>query len=353
MRRLPTLSILPALTVAFWAAAASAGSETASPTGDARPAPTQEAVVLCALLPHGKDAYWWAVSWGLDDEAAKRGVRIGIYEAGGYKNQNVQLRQWAECRRRGADAYIVAATKATGLETPLRLAAAEGQPVIDLINGIDSRLITSHAMVSFHEMARLAAEHVVADSSGRPISIAWMPGPAGAGWVTDGDRAVREVVAAHPRIRLMHVGFGPTDTTSQASLLRTHLREHPMPDYILGNAVAIEVAARMIEQQQPPRPPRLVAYYAIASIVTLIREGKVLAAPTDSPVLQARIAVDLALRAVRGETVPERASPAIEVLTRETLPGFDLRRLLPPDGQWMIRRELPEPREPEVNRAQR
>ena len=38
---------------------------------------------VCALLPHGKDRYWWGVAWGLDEEAARQGVRLGIYEAGG------------------------------------------------------------------------------------------------------------------------------------------------------------------------------------------------------------------------------------------------------------------------------
>lgn len=306
-----------------------------------RSASTRGSQVLCALLPHGKDRYWWGVSWGLADEADNRGIRIGIYEAGGYENHDVLLRQWEECRRRGADAYIVAAIQAHGLEAPLRLAAAEGRPVIDLINGIDSRPVTSHAVVSFRDMARLAAEHLLVDAANRPVTVAWMPGPRGAGWVADGDAAIRDVFAAQAQIRLAHLGHGPTDASAQAGLLRAYLRRHPMPDYVLGNAVAIEVAARMVEQQRPTQPPKLIAYYTTEPIVDLIREGKVLAAPTDSPVLQARIAVDLALRAARGESVPERASPSIEVLTRESLPNFDLRRLLPPDGQWMIRRPLP------------
>lgn len=306
-----------------------------------RPASTPDAPLLCALLPHGKDRYWWGVSWGLADEADKRGVRIAILEAGGYENHDVMLRQWENCRQHGADAYIVASIQAHGLEAPLRFAAAEGRPVIDLINGIDSHPVTSHAVVSFRDMARLAAEHLVADAGNRPVTVAWMPGPRSAGWVADGDAAVREVFASQPQIRVDHLGHAATDASTQAGLLRAYLRQHPMPDYVLGNAVAIEVAARMVAQQQPSRPPKLIAYYTTAPIVDLIREGKVLAAPSDSPVLQARIAVDLALRAIRGDVVPERNSPPIVVLTRETLPRFDLRRLLPPEGQWMVRRPLP------------
>lgn len=37
---------------------------------------------ICALLPHGKDHYWWGVAWGLSEEASRLGVMLGIYEAG-------------------------------------------------------------------------------------------------------------------------------------------------------------------------------------------------------------------------------------------------------------------------------
>lgn len=55
---------------------------------------------LCALLPHGKDHYWWGVAWGLSEEAARQGVMLGIYEAGGYENAEKQRAQLALCRQK-------------------------------------------------------------------------------------------------------------------------------------------------------------------------------------------------------------------------------------------------------------
>ncbi|CAE6888641.1 Peripla_BP_1 domain-containing protein [Ectopseudomonas oleovorans] len=63
---------------------------------------------ICALLPHGKDRYWWGVAWGLDQEAQRLGVRLGIYEAGGYEHGDVQLEQFDRCVAEGADAFVVA-----------------------------------------------------------------------------------------------------------------------------------------------------------------------------------------------------------------------------------------------------
>ncbi|MCY1314330.1 hypothetical protein D9M70_649560 [compost metagenome] len=73
-----------------------------------------------------------------------------------------------------------------------------------------------------------------------------------------------------------------------------------------------------------------------------ITDGSVLASPTDSPVLQARVAVDLAIRALEGKQSPQRVSPRIEVIDRNNLKRFDISHLMPPGGHWMIRQDLPE-----------
>ncbi|MDT4833952.1 hypothetical protein FQZ97_675780 [compost metagenome] len=54
------------------------------------------------------------------------------------------------------------------------------------------------------------------------------------------------------------------------------------------------------------------------------------------------MAVDLAVRALEGKQLPRRVSPRIEVIDRDNLKRFDISRLMPPSGHWMIRQELPE-----------
>ena len=73
-----------------------------------------------------------------------------------------------------------------------------------------------------------------------------------------------------------------------------------------------------------------------------LRPRVIVTAPSDSLVLQARIAVDLAVRALEGLPHPREVGPLIEMLDQRTLQGFDISRLMPPGGHWMIRRDLPE-----------
>lgn len=100
---------------------------------------TSKAWRLCALLPHGKDHYWWGVSWGLAEEAKRQRVELGIYEAGGYEHLARQRQQLQHCVENKADALIIAAISSDGLNDLIAQLKAANIPVIDLINGIPCR----------------------------------------------------------------------------------------------------------------------------------------------------------------------------------------------------------------------
>ncbi len=292
---------------------------------------------ICALLPHGKDHYWWGVAWGLSEQAAARGVELGIYEAGGYEFGWKQQQQLAQCRQKQADAYIIAAIHATGLNAEIKQLADEGKPVIDLINGIDSPDISAHSVVSFADMARLSLEFIRRQKP-EPGQIGWLPGPRGAGWVQDAEQAVEQLQQRH-QLQWFHGGYGPPDAFHQTSLARDLIEQQPQLNWVLANAVAIRALAQLQVRAKGP-VPQLVAYYSNPDVVELLREGRIAAAATDSPVLQARIAVDLAIRLLQQQQVPARVGPSIQILTPDNLSQYNLQQLLPPDEQWIIRREL-------------
>src|SRR5215471_16257330 len=48
---------------------------------------------VCAAIPHLKDDYWLAVNSALIQESRRLGVRLNVFEAGGYENVETQKRQ--------------------------------------------------------------------------------------------------------------------------------------------------------------------------------------------------------------------------------------------------------------------
>ncbi|WP_337055894.1 TMAO reductase system periplasmic protein TorT [Pseudomonas sp. USHLN015] len=296
---------------------------------------------ICTLLPHGIDRYWWGVAWGLDEEARRQGVLLGIYEAGGYQFPAMQRAQLARCIQLGADAFVIGAIEARGLCHEIDQLKRRGTPVIDLVNGIDCAGVTAHSRVDFADMAREALGFIRERAGGGPINLGWLPGPRDAGWVLDAERGLRTAMDGAP-VRLADGGYGPVDRSTQAALVRGLLGRESRLDYLLANAEAAAFAGQLVSGSPSRFQTQVVSLYATERVVEAIRQGRVLAAPTDSPVTQARIAIDLAVRALEQKVEAQWVSPRIQMLDRESLEAFDISRLMPPNGHWMIRQELPE-----------
>ena len=295
---------------------------------------------ICAVLPQGLGRYWWAMSWGLSQEAERQGVRLGIYEAGGYQNEPVQREQFAHCAAQGAQAFIVGGISAEGLCPQIQAAADQDVPVVDLANRLDCKGVRAHARVDFGEMTKVAVAYLLNHSGGRPVRVAWFPGPEGAGWQQDAERGLNEALK-DSAVTLVHGGYGPADLSGQAPLIRELLEREPDIDYILGNAEAAAFAARLRHNSGTRYHFDVLSFYTNERLLEPIAEGQVLAAPTDSPVIQARIALDLAVRLLEKQAVPTLISPRIIMLDKASVKQLKVSRLVPPQGQWMIRQPLP------------
>src|SRR5215831_17385322 len=113
---------------------------------------------VCAAIPHLKDDYWLAVNSALIQESRRLGVRLNIFEAGGYEHVEMQKRQIADCVKSGANGLILGAISADGLNDLIGSYAARGIPVVDLINGVTSRAIAARAAADFYDMGFAAGQ---------------------------------------------------------------------------------------------------------------------------------------------------------------------------------------------------
>jgi len=294
---------------------------------------------ICALLPHARDKYFWGVSWGLEEEALRLGVSIGIYQAGGYEHLAEQRQQFAECLALGADAIVLCAISSAGLNSDIERAAQRHVPVIDLVNGVSSNAVAARSLVSFADMSFAAARYMLADAGNRHIKVLWLPGPQDAKWVRDAEVGLKQALQGHD-VDVVQGGYAATESSSQMALIRHRLKPNEI-DYVLGNAVSAEMASNYLRYQaQGGQHARIIAFYATEPVTALIHEGRVLAAPSDSAVLQARIAVDLAIRVLEGKPHGRQVAPYIEVLDHDNIDRYDMSKLLAPLNQGFVQHAL-------------
>lgn len=288
---------------------------------------------ICASIPHLKDPYWTAVNFGLIDQAKKMKVGLRLFEAGGYGNQDIQRKQIQECMSTDADALIIGGINANGLSDLIEKYTNQGKVVIDMINGINSSKLTARSGVDFWDMGHLTASYIreIEKDSKEPKQVAWFPGPEGAGWVSQGDKGFRKGLQGSS-IEIITSAKGDTGRATQGKLVRTALENFKDLDYIVGTAVTADAAVDVLRRLGLTKKVKVLSYYYGPSIHRNISRGNVIAAPTDLPALQARMSVDMTIRALEKKPYFKHVGPKVIVIDRKVIGEFDASTSLPPRG---------------------
>jgi len=288
---------------------------------------------ICVSFPHMKDAYWLGVNYGVIAEARRLGVRMNVVEADGYTELPRQISQIEDCVAGGADAVIIGAISYDGLNSLIREVAGQGIPVIDVINGVSSTDITAKSLVSFYTMgyqtgAYLAETH---PEGSEEVAVGWFPGPAGAGWVEAAHRGFMEAVEGSA-VRVLEPRYGDTGREVQQRLVEDVLTASPEVRYIAGTAVTAEAAQGVVRERGLGGQVEILSFYMTPGVYTGIERGMILGSPADSMVIQGRIAVDQAVRALQGEDLVRHVGPEIFVVDQNNIAGVDRDAILPPEN---------------------
>ncbi len=286
------------------------------------------------FIPHLKDAYWLGVNYGLINEARRLGISLSIYEAGGYDKLEVQRRQIEESLKEKPDGLIIGAISLDGLNDIVKKAYGQGIPVLDLINGMSSTDIVARAAVSFWDMGHQAGTYLnrMQEKKGKPMKLAWFPGPEGAGWVAAGDAGFRKAIAGDA-IKIVASQYGDTGSAVQAKLVEAVLSRYADDlDCIAGTAVTAEAAVKILRRHGLADRIKIISYYYSPGVHRGIRRGDITAAPSDLTVLQARIAVDVMVRVLEKRDYYKHVAPKVTVVDRDNIRSWDSSTTLAPRG---------------------
>jgi periplasmic protein TorT len=287
---------------------------------------------ICVSFPHMKDDYWMGVDYGVSEEAKRLGVKMQLVEAGGYTELNKQISQLEDCIERGAQALVIGSISLDGLNKVVEEARKKNLAVVDVINGISSPQLSAKSLVSFGEMGSKAGEYLVKlhPSGGAKVKVAWFPGPAGAGWVESGNNGFLSAVKVSDAIQVLEPKYGDTGKEVQSKLVEDALQANPDLNYIVGTAVTAEAAVPILKSKGLAGKVKVISYYYTPGVDQAIRRGEILAAPTDSTVIQGRIAIDQAVRVLEGKDYLKHVGPALFVVTQDNIKNFDTSSTLAP-----------------------
>ncbi|MBR0725516.1 TMAO reductase system periplasmic protein TorT [Bradyrhizobium manausense] len=252
--------------------------------------------LICVSFPHMKDPFFLAANYGIVDEAKKLGVSVQTFDAGGYTELGKQISQIEDCVAGGADALIMVAIARDSMDNILTELKRKNIPVVDAINGVSSkdtavRILTSPYDEGLRAGHYLAAKH---PQGGKEVNVAWLPGPAGAGFVIAFDNGFCEGIK-DSAVKVIEAKYGDIGREVQARLVEDILQTHKDIDYVVGTAVMVEGAYPLLRARGVEDKVKLVSVYTTPGIYDFLKSGGIEAGA--SPVVStARIALDEAVR---------------------------------------------------------
>ena len=286
---------------------------------------------LCIIFPHIKDAYWQAINYGMIDEARKLGVSLSISEAGGYPNIEQQRNLIRECAARPkVDAIILGTVSFAGLSDTIRQ-VSQHKPVLATVNDIANDGLSAKVGVSYYEMGHQIGRYIAKrhQDIASPVAIAWFPGPRKAGWVPFVDSGFRDAIK-NSRISIVTVGWGDTDKSVQRNLVQSTLDKYPKVQYLVGNAMMAEAAISILRERGLEGRIGIASTYLTAGVYRGIARGKILAASSDSPVIQARLSIDQAVNILEGRHYEKHIGPVIRIVDKNNLDKISPDESMPP-----------------------
>ena len=162
------------------------------------------------------------------------------------------------------------------------------------------------------------------------VKVAWFPGPPGAGWVEAGNKGFLDAIK-DSALEVVATKYGDTGKEVQLKLVEDVLAGQPehqihrrhVADH--GGRRAASARARSVGQDQGHR---LLLHARRLSRTS--RRGRIMAAPTDSAVIQGRVAIDQAVRILEGKDYLKHVGPKIYVIDKSNINTFDYASSLAP-----------------------
>lgn len=278
---------------------------------------------LCVLMPTLTDSVFIGINYAFVTEAKRLGLKMTIFDAGGFQNLTKQLSQFDNCVALGADAILFQAISEEGLKRKIEEGKAQGIAEIAVDNMVSPQMpYDAGVFPDNYAQAAASAKFIQDLSKGQPIGILDFPGPQAANWAAVSAKGHEDTLKG-TNVKILATIWGNTTKNEQQRLVEDALHTYPDVRAIIGNAVMNEVAPEAIKEAQRSNIA-VVGDYLNTGSLTLLKSGDVTAAPLQGSVATTVIGVDQAVRVLQKMPFDKRLTAKPIMVTKDTLGKYDL-----------------------------
>ncbi|MFI9428073.1 substrate-binding domain-containing protein [Streptomyces achromogenes] len=256
---------------------------------------------------------------GAQAEAKKLGVDLTVTDAQNDASQ--QANQLQNFTSTSLDGIIVNPVDSDAAGNSVKAAGKADIPVVAVDRGVNHASVATLVASDNVAGGELAAK-TVAEKLGGHGKIVILQGQAGTSAARERAAGFAKGLKAYPGIRVLAQQPADFDRTKGLDVMSNLLQAHPDVQGVIAANDEMALGAIKALGSKAGKSVQVVGFDGTPDGLTAVKGGTLYASVAQQPSQLGRIAVDNALKAVRGEKVAPTVKVPVKVVTKDNVAGF-------------------------------
>ncbi|MFG2605889.1 substrate-binding domain-containing protein [Streptomyces sp. NPDC048514] len=256
---------------------------------------------------------------GAQAEAKKRGVDLTVTDAQNDASQQANQLQNFTTSNQGA--IIVNPVDSDAASNSVKAAGKADIPVIAVDRGVNKAPVDTLVASDNVAGGELAAK-TMAEKLGGQGKIVILQGQAGTSAARERAAGFAKGLKAYPGIRVLARQPADFDRTKGLDVMSNLLQAHPDVQGVVAANDEMALGAIKALGSKAGRSVQVVGFDGTPDGLKAVKDGTLYASVAQQPTQLGRIAVDNALKAVRGKKVEPTVKVPVKVVTKRNVAGF-------------------------------
>ncbi|GGR79220.1 ABC transporter permease/substrate-binding protein [Streptomyces eurythermus] len=256
---------------------------------------------------------------GAQAEARKLGVDLTVTDAQNDASQ--QANQLQNFTSTNLDGIIVNPVDSDAAGNSVKAAGKADIPVVAVDRGVNHASVATLVASDNVAGGELAAK-TVAEKLGGHGKIVILQGQAGTSAARERAAGFAKGLRAYPGIRVLAQQPADFDRTKGLDVMSNLLQAHPDVQGVIAANDEMALGAIKALGSKAGKSVQVVGFDGTPDGLTAVKGGTLYASVAQQPSQLGRIAVDNALKAVRGEQVAPTVKVPVKVVTKDNVAGF-------------------------------
>jgi len=278
---------------------------------------------FAVCMPTLDQPHFVAMKYGFEDEAKKLGIKVTVYDAGGYANVARQIQQIEDARAVKVDALVVVACSADGIVPAVEEVIKDGIPVINVNQMVNTEKVLARVRSDDVEIGRMAGRHLAEKLNGEG-GVVMLPGRAGTSVIIMRAQGVKEVLGKYPKIKILAEQYTEMTRAIGMNLMEDFLQAHGnaiQGAYCVGEHLGMGAAQALAATKR--KDVIVVAVDFSKDLEAALRDGRIAATVVQQPINMGRFGIRLGKDAVEGKSLPKMTYVPISLITGKEVDTVD------------------------------